>query len=179
MSRRLRGESVIGLDLSLTRSAMVMIPHDWELGDWAALDFAISGYALEGKDPKQSAQRLARIANEVVGFVRFHDCLHVFQEDLVGGLAVQRGLMLAELAGAVKALLWIELEIASRPVNQSTARKLLLGRLSQKARGVAVADHFRALGVPWEGSDEGDALCIANLGRSLLGMPCMTMPDVR
>jgi len=58
----------------------------------------------------------------------------------------------------------------------NTARSLLLGKLPQAKKGVAVADHYRALRAPWVGSDEGDAVTIGNLHRSLLGMPCMAMP---
>ena len=175
-----RSVAVVGLDLSLTRSAACYVPPGWEPGDWDSLEFVTAGFEVKGRDPAACARRLSVVANVMFEFVHWRvqqarsDELHVFLEDHAYGIG-QSNIVTAELVGCVKRDLYERLGIVALPVNQSTARKLLLGKLPPRERGSAVAVALKAAGWPHRGSDVGDAFVVANAGRSDLGMVAVVL----
>ena len=170
---------VVGLDLSLRRSAACFIPADWEPFvhgevNWRALKTMTVGHDLK-KDatPKEKAARLGKIASSISEWVS--EQAEVAFEDYAYGMAGHSGMMLAELGGAVKYALYTDLNIGVVPVNQSTARKFLLGKLPQKDRASVVVAKLEEWGCPFATSDEKDAFVIANYWRTELGMPGLTL----
>jgi hypothetical protein len=164
---------VVGIDLSLRRTAAVYLPGDWVPGEWTGIRWVTAGYELSGADPEEVAARLMAIAREVVDFVRGVGAGHVFVEDYAYGMAGKSRAVigLAELGGAVKVKL-LESAVVARPANMASARKLFLGKLptGKGAAQAAVQAALKQMGSPFVGSDAGDAMVVANAGRSLLGM---------
>jgi hypothetical protein len=171
--RLAKARPVVGIDLSLTRAAAVYLREDWVPGSWAGVESMVVGEALEKASLAELAGRLAKNARRLTEFAarRDRDGLLVAVEDLVGGLAGKGGLRLAGLDGALKAFLF-EAGIVATPINVSTARKTLLGKVPQGkgAAPAAVQAVLARMGSPWAGSDQGDAWCIANHLRSIAGM---------
>lgn len=175
---------VIGFDLSLLNSAAVLIPGDWDPTkcDWNRLMYTRVGYpiAKPGKDgPELRARRILHIVTELMAWMGLPP-KRVYVEDyaygMAGGSASITGL--AELGGALKFEL-IRRGCVVDPVNQSTARKFLLGKLPPKDRAIAVHKVLEDCGCPWsregEGSDPGDAFVVANYARTELGLPALTI----
>jgi hypothetical protein len=163
---------VVGLDLSLRCSAAVYVPPRWTFGRWSVLRSQTFVCRADEKGP----QRLAYIAEGIAMFVRrWGDCA-VFVEDYAYGMMAGSAsmLQLAELGGAVKARLYTDCKVTARPMNQSTARKLFLGKLPQKDRAMLTHRAIKALGTCFKTADEGDAWVVANAGRSELGMQAVT-----
>jgi len=158
---------VVGLDLSTRGTAGVYLPPGWVPGDWDVPTFRI-GYEAKKGDHAKHAARLHDIAVATAHFVKKVGTPHVFVEDAIPAMSGSKPL--TELAGAVKARVWETCGLGCVPVNQSTARKLLLGKLPQKDRVLAVHGFLKQCGCPWEDSDRGDALVIASWGRTELGM---------
>lgn len=172
---RPREAGVIGIDLSLRRAAAVFLPAGWCPGTWDGVAWATTGAEVAGRDERLCAERLVKIANDLFMFLHSHAADHVFMEDYAYGLAGHAGMALAEAGGAVK-LTFAEDDVVIRSVNQSTARALFLGKLPKDKRAQVTHAAIQRLEPPWgRGSDEGDALVVANLGRSLLGLPAMTL----
>jgi hypothetical protein len=167
--------SVIGIDLSLRRTAAVHLPADWIPGTWDGVQSMVSEQeGVEGRDPEAHAYRLHAIAERLATFIGVCKVKHVYCEDHAYGLAGRGGVTLAELAGAVKGRLFAR-GVVVIPVNMMTARKLLLGKLPRKGAATAVQDALKQMGSPFEGSDEGDAWTVANWGRTELGMAGVTL----
>ncbi len=169
----------MGLDLSLRRSAVCFIPGDWEVFvhgevNWGALKTMTVGQDLKkDSSPEEKADRLVKIAGSISEWIS--ETSVVFVEDYAYGMAGQSGMMLGELGGAVKYALRYDVKLGVRPVNQSTARKFLLGKLPQKDRAAVVVAQLEEWGCPFATSDEKDAFTIANYGRTELGMPGLTL----
>lgn len=168
---------VVGLDLSLKRAAACYVPPDWDPCDWKRLRFRIVGGQVVAREPEAVARRLSDIAHGMVDFVdQAGKGAKVFSEDYGFG-AQHAAAWIGEGGGVVKKDLWERLGVVVVPVNQSTVRKTFLGKLPRKGAGTVVVQVLRRLGFPWEGSDEADALIVALHGRSLLGMPALTVGE--
>ncbi len=170
---------VVGLDLSLTRSAACFIPADWEPFlhgevNWGALRTMTVGHPLK-KDasPEEKADRLMRIAGSISEWISETSVVAI--EDYAYGLSGNSGMMLGELGGAVKYALWCDLKIGVQVVNQSTARKFLLGKLPPRDRAMVVVAQLEEWGCPFETVDAKDAFVIASYYRTELGMPGLTL----
>jgi hypothetical protein len=190
---------VVGIDLSLTRSAAFYLPSNWKPGgSWAKVKTITVGYPLS--KTASATQRDLRIRTIVKALVAFLNEVPVgtrpdiyvtptkpmkaewswpavYVEDYAYGLAGNSGIRLAELGGALKYAIAQECGVSVEPINMTTARKIFLGKIpkGKGAAQVAVHSTLKRMGFAYEGSDEGDAFVIANAGRSLLGMTAATI----
>jgi Holliday junction resolvasome RuvABC endonuclease subunit len=173
---RKKRECILGLDLSLRAAAGAVLRPDWQPGDWD-IPTHVAGYPIEAanRSPEASAQRLWFIAEELLAFAKEHNVTSVFVEDAAYGLAGRSGVVLAELAGAVKYAFRARLKLVVVPVNASTVRKYFLGKLPRKNHAAAVYDALTSIGCPLKTSDEKDAFAVANYGRTELGLPGITV----
>lgn len=166
---------VFGFDLSLTRTAAVWIPGAWVPGKWKFLRVMTCGGPIEGQSPRRRAERLSEIVEQLRSFVGWpvQSDARVFCEDHAYGLSARSGMATAELHGAVKSGLYPKVV---EPINVSTARSLFLGKQPKGVkRQVAVVQALKKAGWPYVGSDEGDALLVANAGRHLIGLPALAI----
>lgn len=186
---------IIGLDLSLARPAACHIPRGWEPGDWAALDVA-SWPSKKSKDSPENAteaerarwQRVAVIAEQVTAFVKPHKVSYVVVEGYAFGMHSSSVTALAELRGAVCMSL-LGIGVVPVPVNISTCRKLLLGKLPSRRKGepppakgaakAAVQEALYKMGASFTNDDECDAFCCANLALSDMGHTAVTAAGQR
>jgi hypothetical protein len=141
---------VLGVDASLTRTALVLIPPDWVPGDWAALkvrEISILGMPREEclddlECEEYRVDRLTQIAARACDFVREHCCnraLRGYIESYAFSASSSSVTKLAELGGVLRVTFYtdVDLQLVLEPVTASSARKLLLGRLPQKDQKLA------------------------------------------
>lgn len=168
--------AVLGLDLSVRRSGIVVVPEGWRLGSWEDLRVATAGEDLEQfATPMERARRRRGIAEEVVLFARTHGVSHVFVEEYAFGAQQNRAHELAELGGVVKDYL-LGMNLAAHPVVASSARKLLFGTVSRMPKSQLkkyLMARWAEMGAPFQGDDEGDAFAVANAGLDALGLKCL------
>jgi hypothetical protein len=176
---------VWGLDLSIRRSAAVMLPFDFVAGDgsllWGAVHFGTSrGEQLSREAPERD--RIARnietagYVETMIGNMAAFANTRVYVEDYAYGAAYESA-RIGEVTGLVKAGLWkLAPELAPVPANMASARKLFLGKLS---RGVkpkeAVERACKLIGVPFDTQDEMDAFVVANYGLSEQGFKAVML----
>lgn len=162
--------TILGLDLSLTASAAVAVPLDWD-GDWSRVRSLVVGEKLrrEASDAER-ARRTETIAARIVAFARSTGATRAFIEGYAYGLKTSAH-SLGELGGVVRLeLVRAGFELTTVPMQ--TARKLLLGRCPRQGAKVAVAETLKAAGARFESLDECDAMAAANWGLSELGAYC-------
>jgi Holliday junction resolvasome RuvABC endonuclease subunit len=166
---------VVGLDLSLRCSAAVFLPASWSPREPAeGLRWTTVGAEVAKGDHAGQSARLHKIGRELVDFVRTTGARDVFVEGAAFNQSAFAGVQLGELAGAVKYALFDDDRIVVVPVNMQRARKLFIGgEKLPKGSASIVAKLVLEMGFPWETSDPGDALCVANYGRGELGMDVM------
>jgi Holliday junction resolvasome RuvABC endonuclease subunit len=165
---------VLGLDLSLKRSAAVCIPARWELGRWR--DLGVESYPTDDPEPappeRQQVERTERIeyvAQNVLDFVLRCRPTHVYVEDYGFSYNSQGVTALAELRGVVRRNVWLETRKMLVPVSTSAVRRVLLGRNAKHAK-VLVQQAFYGAGAPFDNDDECDAAAVAAYGLSELGL---------
>lgn len=173
---------VLGIDPSLTRSAAVIIPPDWELGDWKALRF--TSYGEEPPDRKgldvlsyerERIERMRRTADVLVEFAsKTPGRLRGFVEGYGYNMGGAGAHSLAEFGGILRSRFLSRLGLALEPVAEASARKLLLGKLPPKDRKLAVQLALGKVGAPFN-SDECDAFAIAGYGLSELGLTALSL----
>ncbi len=173
--------NVVGLDLSLSHTGIVVLPVDWEPSPrpWV-MNYGHAGSSLSDvASAADKAMRLRSIVQEICSYVfdPGNKVVVVFCEDHAYGLAGKRGIQLAELHGAVKYGL-LRLGVVVIPVNVSRVRRLLLGKRGN-AKGVKkeVFRRLKAAGAPFDSDDLSDAFAVANFGRSELGLSAMTLAE--
>jgi hypothetical protein len=161
---------VVGLDLSLTGLGMVAIPDSW------GLDFEqVKRRTLASVPEREMVDRIADLASDVVRWVEWA-C-----EGTTPVVAIEGGIMGAklarsvrsqnELAGVVKHELRRRLQALATTVEQSSARKTLLGKIPPRDRKAAVIAFLRPrTRAAWE-PDEYDAFVVANYRLRGLGLP--------
>jgi Holliday junction resolvasome RuvABC endonuclease subunit len=165
-----RSTYAVGLDLSLTASAVVAVPHDWS-GKRDRIRTKMAGYSLpRTATAMERIRRCVVIADEVVAFL---DHLHRVSTVFVEGYAFSRADQahsLGECGGVVRSRLLVH-GYDFEDVNISHARKLLLGKVPRDGKvKQRVADVFAAAGIPLDNFDKSDALAVANYGLSEMGM---------
>lgn len=168
---------VLGLDLSLRRTAAIVIPYEWDF-EWRSLKVCIVGGDC-ADDLRDQHARVEGIVDTLLDFATRHRATHAFFEQH----SFSKGLMAyamarAELVGVVKWELERHCRMLAVPVVASSARKLLFGKLPAKdAKKHAVA-RVTAMGCPltWK-DDEVDATVVANFGRHLLGLPALATTE--
>ena len=162
--------AVLGLDLSATAAAGVVVPCDWD-GRWATIaSIVVGGKLCRGASDAERARRTEAIATELVAFARDQRASIAFIESYAFSRKTAAH-TLAEVGGVVRLeLLRAGLEIRTAPIG--TARKLLLGRIPRSDIKAAVVAAVRAAGGRFESFDEADAFVAANYGLSELGGFC-------
>lgn len=191
---------VLGLDLSLTRPAACYLPSGWRPGDWGAIVAAswpskpAKPHAADGPLERERARwaRVSTIAHQVGEFVHAHavagtDAIAV--EDYPYGMQGTAVTGLAELRGAVCTVLRsISPQYVPLPLNISTCRKLLLGKLPSRRKGepplpkgaakVAVQQALYGAGAfNLANDDECDAFAVANALLSDCGAVAVSFAD--
>lgn len=163
---------VVGIDPSLSRTAIAVCPLDWG-GDWSKV--AIKGFPTEpnGDGPAARMRRCNQIAADILGWLLYTPPLglgsvrkHFFIEDYAFGQAF-RAHHLGELGGILRSSLMVEHEVGIQ-----SARKRLLGKAPRKGAKVAVYEALVAAGGKFLSLDESDAMCVCNYGLSELGGFC-------
>lgn len=111
---------VIGLDMSLTSTAVAVLSPQGE-----PIEFSNFGYELTGTDERQRIERVIGIANSVVGMVKKHCDLGKAAVGIEGyafGKMFRRE-ALAELQGFTKPQLFLALGVVVQPIPSGAARK--------------------------------------------------------
>ena len=159
--------AVLGLDLSLTGSAAVAIPLDWD-SNWSRVSTLVVGEPLN-KDAtdEQRARRTETIARKLVAFAIREGATDAFIEGYAFSLRTSAH-SLGELGGVVRLEL-IRAGVELHTTNMGSARKLLLGECPKKGAKVAVTTALKASGANFDTLDEYDAMTCANWGLSELG----------
>jgi hypothetical protein len=165
--------TVLGLDLSLSRSAAVVMPvpgfervHAWV----AETDYR--GQVLLHR----MAKWIDLVAEESGATSAFFEQHVIMRGAVLQAHALER----IELVGALKLTL-ARRGIPVIAVVASSARKLLFGKLPRMKRPEIkkfVRHELRRMGAPetiLAGEDEADAFVIANAGRHALGLPCFSV----
>lgn len=167
---------VMGLDLSLTASAAVVIPHKWKLGDWKRLKTHVVGSnLLQEASQNDKLARLDLISLELVYFARANKVTHICVEQYAFSQKLTRAHALGELGGVVKLDLKRELGIVAEPVVASSARKFLCGKLPQKDVKAFVIAQLKMMGANFKTDDEADAFVVANWCLSETGQVALSV----
>lgn len=169
---------IAGIDLSLRATAVVTVPLDWD-GDWSRVGSLLVGEPLRrGATLVEQVQRAQRIADRVVGQCIGRDVTEVWIESPAWA-ARGSAHNLGELHGIVKRELVADGRFGIRDANQSSARKVLCGRIPRGADPKeAVQAVLRAAGAPQSWSaDEFDAMVCANYALSEYGAHCFAQVE--
>jgi hypothetical protein len=176
----------VGIDLSLTGLGLCAIPGEWNPAhpsEWAR----IRRVTLTTKAGGPLVARADALAENVVEWLLW--CgkgsgknLRVCHEGYPVGGRVYNLDKLCELGGIVKRAIWDhpDLDIEVTAVPQSTARKLICGKLPQRDRKAVTIKTLRAMaGGALDGAtdDECDAIVAANCHRKTLGLSFFAMPE--
>jgi hypothetical protein len=187
MSRTLKSAPpwVLGIDPSLTRSAAVLIPPGWALGDWAALRWTSYGEPAPERKvfsvleyERERIARMGRIAEALAQFVMREAGgrpIRGFIEGYAyqaGGAGAHSG---AEYGGILRQWMHMRHAIALQPVQEASARKQLLGKLPPRERKAVTARALYANGAPFSNDDECDAFVVANWGLSEVGLTALSL----
>lgn len=157
---------IIGIDASERALGLVAIPAAWDIDEWHAVIAQTLPAGTGG--PSQLRRSLAK---QVVTFCRAVNPTRVYIEDYPRHGAFNIG-RLAELHGVLKDHVEFEFGVSVEPVNMSSARKLLLGKLP-RGKGMAkkaVLESLRSVWIPGIDDAQADAFTVANFGRSQLGL---------
>ncbi len=161
---------LLGLDLSLTASAGVAVPLDWD-GQWRRVATLVVGEDLRRDcSDEMRARRTETIATRIVTFAKSRRATVAFIEGYAYSMLTSSH-SLGELGGVVRLEL-VRAGIELRTANMSTARKLLLGKCPKKGAKVAASNALIAAGGRFDTLDESDAMVAANFGLSELGGFC-------
>lgn len=152
---------VAGIDGSLTGLGMVAVPSDWDL-DWRRVKRISLGVSLpHDATTRQVTGRLRDLARDVRTWLIRVGASHVVAEDVPSHAAFSI-VQLSELRGVLRLELLDQAGLDLQFVNQSTARKLLLGKLPAKERKQHVVEALRAAGADFDDADQADAFCTVN-----------------
>jgi hypothetical protein len=167
---------IVGLDLSLRGLGMVAVPPAWDL-DWKRVRFKSLAYELRGTaTPREQVARLEALSRDVVAWCVRRGASQVWIEDqpsYVPANTIHSLKKNSELRGVVR----VELARAgfdAEFIDETSARKLLLGWIPGKDRKACVVEALKAAGDPFDYDDERDAFTVANWGLHELGAPCLT-----
>jgi Holliday junction resolvasome RuvABC endonuclease subunit len=153
---------IAGLDISLTGFGAVAVPSSWDL-DWRRVARISFGRPLaKGASTREATARLRDIARDVRVWLIRVGASHVVAEDLPPHANGFSMVPLAELRGVLRLELLDQAGLDLQFVNQSTARKLLLGKLPAKERKQHVVEALRAAGADFDDADQADAFCTVN-----------------
>ncbi len=161
---------VAGIDLSLTGTGAIALSGDWDR-DWRRVERASHGRSLpKSASVREVTHRLRDVSRDVARWIVDQRVTHVFVESAITARAFNI-VPLSELRGAFRVVLLEQAGLDPVFVNQSTARKKLLGKLPQKDRKQHVIEALKAAGADFEDGDQFDAFCAANAELEGLGIP--------
>jgi Holliday junction resolvasome RuvABC endonuclease subunit len=167
--------TILGLDISLRSAGACVIPSGWVPGDWDSLFTMTVGSSVKGRDPQAMVERVHMIAHQICDFAGEHGVTDAFVEDYAFG-SVSSKADIGEATGAVKFMLFNIAGIVTIPVNQSTIRKYLLGKLpAGKGKGAIVQEKLKKMGARFATSDAADAFVVANYGLTEVGLTGLTL----
>lgn len=153
---------IAGLDISLTGLGAVAVPSGWDL-DWRRVERVSFGVPLpKGASTREVTARLRDLARDVRAWLIRVGATHVVAEDLPPHAKGFSMVPLAELRGVLRLELLDQCGLDLQFVNQSTARKLLLGKLPAKNRKQHVVEALEAAGADFADADQADAFCTVN-----------------
>ncbi len=167
---------MLGLDLSLTSPAAVVVPAGWHLGKWETL--AHDHHRPPAPEPGFRGQtiRVRLLVSRLLAFAEQHRVRQAFVEDYAFSARSSSVTKLAELGGVARDLFLDVLGLELVPVTASAWRRSLLGQVPRRNQKVeaqaALYRHRFPLG--WCG-DVADAFGVANHGRAELGLPFVTL----
>ncbi len=172
---------VLGLDLSLTRAAAVLVPVGFQ-GDFATVQTAIAGHGLRGEvSPTTRDARCLDVAHTVEEFVAGVRVAGAYVEDYAFSNS-HGSHQLGELRGVLRRTLIARYGWAPVPVNQATVRKLFFGKVPKKPEGARtdwlknfLLASVREAGAPFRHHDEADAFLVANYGLTECGGVALTL----
>lgn len=167
------GEILVGLDLSLRGSGAVAVHADWDLR-FTAVERASFGWPLQkGASTRDVTSRLRNLARDIRVWCVRVGATHAFAEDLPTHAAFNI-VPLAEIRGVLRLELLDEIGLDLQFVNQSHARKVLLGKLPAKDRKKHVVEALRAAGADFADADQADAFCTVNAVLDSFGIPSLS-----
>lgn len=167
---------VLGIDASLTGTGLVAVPSDWDC-DWKRVRHITLGVSLTKlATERERLERMQSIALDVRIWAVRVGATHAWIEDVPSGRAFNIP-QLAELRGFIRSELSRECRLFVERSNQSSARKLFLGKLPQKDRKTITLQTLDSITSIFDSPDEKDAfVSAANWGLSELGAPCIALP---
>jgi hypothetical protein len=185
-----------GVDLSQTGLAMVpATPEAIASLSWGAVEFVTIGESLpKNHSPRQRAERLVKLRRAAVAWLKRRNPTDIwFEAYPMGSGSLHNIDLVAEMGGSLRDAIFTELGIAPEASPISSARKLLLGSLSQSRLQVAIEGmlpaEVRKLGkqkaavwaelkrmqCAFQTPDEGDAFVALNFGLHQNELPCLSM----
>lgn len=178
-------EWILAFDLSLKAPAAVALPRDWRPGDWKRVKSWLARPKVpEGGDLTGEVQRYMAIAEWAEGVIsdvirgQHAQEVHAYVEAYGFKKNNSWASRLMESGGVVKATVYMRHAMILTPVNASTARKLLLGKLPRSDQKIAVQRAVFAAKAPktWE-ENICDAFVVCNFGLSEMGGVAMTLAE--
>lgn len=161
---------VAGLDISLTGFGAVAVPSGWDL-DWRRVERTSFGVPL-GKDAstRDVTNRLRDLARDVRTWLIRVGASAVVAEDLPTHGAFST-VPLAELRGVLRLELLDQAGLDLQFINNSHARKVLLGRKPSENGKAHVVQALAAAGADFADADQCDAFCTVNAVLDSFGIP--------
>jgi hypothetical protein len=171
------GDVVLGIDLSLVGLGLCAIPTDWDLNMKRVRAVTLTYPLPKGATTRQLMERLRALSLDVRTFAIRVGARMAWIESYAYSMSSMAH-SLGELGGVVKLELWRECGLDVQIANQSSARKLMYGRMpprgmTQTQRKGWLLEPLKLAGAPVEDHNQGDALVVANYGLSELGAPCL------
>lgn len=168
-------EHLIGLDLSLRATGIVVVPIDWKQ-DWKRVVVGSAGSPL----PKTATEadrmrRLIHTREAIASVVRTHGCKVAVLEQYAFSSMASQAHSLGELGGVVKSFL-VELGLELEIVPPASARKLL-GKQPRKGAKQWAHERLVRAGAPtfWT-EDQLDAFIVTNFHLSAIGGAAVMLP---
>jgi Holliday junction resolvasome RuvABC endonuclease subunit len=164
---------IAGLDISLTGLGAVVVDANWDMR-FSTVERASFGVALrKDASTREVTDRLRNIARDVRVWLIRTGATALVAEDLPPHAKGFSMVPLAELRGVLRLELLDQAGLDMKFVNQSTARKILLGRLPQTERKKHVVEALRAAGADFDDADQADAFCTVNAVLDDHEIPCL------
>lgn len=173
----------VGIDASYSATAAVAIPGNWDCDLSRVLrppnDRGEPTVYGTTEEDGNHAERRALICRDLVDWIGWiqrkpkAEVVVIIEAGIINPFDIVSIRLQERLAGAIEDALWHHLQIECRFIEQTTLRKLLLGRLPKEDRKSDVAAVLSALAPGWTG-DQYDALTAANYGVYAEELPYLT-----